>query len=321
LDTTTITHLIGADTIGYENELFFYHGNHLSSTQMVTDINANVTQQVFYAPFGEVLSESNAYWHNGQIPDYLFNAKELDEENGMYYYSARYYAPPTFVSRDEFFEEYPEISPYAYCLNNPVKYIDPDGRKVAIVSGGKTYYYSRGELYYDKKCEGITVSGAERMGFLGKVKGDLDNVASQGGKLAIRLNTLVKSDNVHTIVEIKEGSSSNSGGGSEEGQTTGSTTYYNRTSKEYHKTSDSEKEFISSLVHELLGHGWSKDRGDYPKDVKTALGTNNQEQINAINIQNVYRKKVGIDLRKTDIDKFGNEYNISNFLDLDASNK
>ncbi|HOF16993.1 MAG TPA: RHS repeat-associated core domain-containing protein [Bacteroidales bacterium] len=58
---------------------------------------------------------------------YAFNAKELDEENGMYYYSARYYAPPTFISRDPLFEKYPFISPYAYCANNPIILVDPTG--------------------------------------------------------------------------------------------------------------------------------------------------------------------------------------------------
>jgi RHS repeat-associated protein len=130
--------LAAADTSQYENELFFYHGDHLSSTQMVTDINANVTQQVLYAPFGEVISESNAYWHNGQIPDYMFNAKELDEENGMYYYSARYYAPPVFTSRDPLFEKYPFMSPYAYCANNPLRYIDPDGKETIDAEWGGT---------------------------------------------------------------------------------------------------------------------------------------------------------------------------------------
>jgi RHS repeat-associated protein len=120
-----------------ENELYFYHGDHLSSTQLVTDINANVTQQIFYAPFGEVISETNAYWHNGQIHDYMFNAKELDEENGMYYYSDRYYAPPVFTSRDPLFEEYFWMSPYAYCGNNSVSRIDPDGCDWVESQGGQ----------------------------------------------------------------------------------------------------------------------------------------------------------------------------------------
>jgi RHS repeat-associated protein len=120
--------LKGGDSTGYESKLFFYHGNHLSSTQMITDINAKVVQQVLYAPFGEVITEYNAYWHNGLVPDYMFNAKELDEESGMYYYEARYYNPPTFISRDPLFEQKPFMSPYAYCRNNPLNMIDPDGQ-------------------------------------------------------------------------------------------------------------------------------------------------------------------------------------------------
>ena len=58
-----------------------------------------------------------------------WNAKEFDEENGMYYYSARYYAPPTFISRDPMFEKYPSISPYTYCANNPVMFVDPTGEE------------------------------------------------------------------------------------------------------------------------------------------------------------------------------------------------
>jgi RHS repeat-associated protein len=64
------------------------------------------------------------------MPNYAFNAKELDEENGMYYYSARYYAPPTFISRDPMFEKYPSISFYAYCANNPMKFVDPTGEEM-----------------------------------------------------------------------------------------------------------------------------------------------------------------------------------------------
>jgi hypothetical protein len=58
-----ICELQGVGAYNFEDELFFYHGDHLSSTQMITDINAGITQQVLYAPFGEVITEYNAYWH------------------------------------------------------------------------------------------------------------------------------------------------------------------------------------------------------------------------------------------------------------------
>jgi len=61
------------------------------------------------------------------MPNYAFNAKELDEENNMYYYSARYYAPPTFISRDPLMDEKPWLTPYHYCSNNPVNKVDPTG--------------------------------------------------------------------------------------------------------------------------------------------------------------------------------------------------
>jgi hypothetical protein len=51
---------------------------------------------------------------------------EFDEENSMYYFHARYYNPPTFISRDPLFEK-KFTSPYAAFRNNPLLYIDPNG--------------------------------------------------------------------------------------------------------------------------------------------------------------------------------------------------
>ena len=100
-------------------------------TAYVTDQNRNVTQGFIYAPFGEITTEYNATFGNDIIPKYSFNAKELDEETGMYYYEARYYKPPVFTSRDPMFEKYFWITPYAYCANNPVKYVDPSGEEIS----------------------------------------------------------------------------------------------------------------------------------------------------------------------------------------------
>lgn len=36
----------------------------------------------------------------------------------------------TWLSVDPLSDKYPHISPYAYCGNNPVKFVDPDGKKV-----------------------------------------------------------------------------------------------------------------------------------------------------------------------------------------------
>ncbi|MDR1791894.1 MAG: RHS repeat-associated core domain-containing protein [Bacteroidales bacterium] len=107
----------------------YYTGNHLSSTQLVTDGTGVAVQQVEYAPFGEVVNEYNIDWSSGQVPDFKFNGKELDEESGMYYFEARYHSPPTFISRDPLYEKYFWMSPYAYCGNNPINLMDADGRK------------------------------------------------------------------------------------------------------------------------------------------------------------------------------------------------
>ena len=107
--------------------IYYYHTNHLGSTCYVTDDNTSVVQGFLYAPFGEITNEYNVGWQNGTLPKYSFNAKELDEETGMYYYEARYYAPPIFISRDVLFEEKPWFTPYHYCSNNPVVRVDPSG--------------------------------------------------------------------------------------------------------------------------------------------------------------------------------------------------
>jgi RHS repeat-associated protein len=87
-------------------------------------------------PFGEVfIEERNNTWNT----PYLFNAKELDEDTGLYYYGARYYDPRVslWLSPDPLAEKYPWISPYVYCRNNPINRIDPTGMKDTTFVAGK----------------------------------------------------------------------------------------------------------------------------------------------------------------------------------------
>ena len=114
-----------------EKLIFFYHPDHLGSTSYVTDADGNIAQHIEYIPYGEVFVEER---NNSFSTNYLFNAKELDNETGLYYYGARYLDPTgaMWLSVDPLFEKYAGMSPYNYCAGNPVVMVDPDGRDIRI---------------------------------------------------------------------------------------------------------------------------------------------------------------------------------------------
>ena len=114
------------DKDNYEKMQFYYHPDHLGSSSYITNLDGEVSQHIEYVPFGEVfIEEHNNTWNT----PYLFNAKEFDEETGMYYYGARYMDPQNsmWLGVDPLTEKYPNLTGYCYTNNNPVKYIDPTG--------------------------------------------------------------------------------------------------------------------------------------------------------------------------------------------------
>lgn len=102
----------------------YYHTDHLGSTRLLTDEQGNVVTDATYKPFGESINEQNEC--------YLFNGKEKDVSTGLYYYGARYYDPEIgrFLTRDIWsgtIGDPQSLNRYAYCYNNPIKYIDSWG--------------------------------------------------------------------------------------------------------------------------------------------------------------------------------------------------
>ncbi|WP_317205960.1 RHS repeat-associated core domain-containing protein, partial [Flavobacterium psychrophilum] len=95
-----------------------------------------ISQHVEYIAFGEVLFEE----HSSSFKSpYLFNGKELDRETNLTNFGARYLDMKTslWLNIDPLAEKYPGVSPYVFCLNNPVRFIDPDGREVIDPPTGK----------------------------------------------------------------------------------------------------------------------------------------------------------------------------------------
>ena len=112
----------------YEKMQFYYHPDHLGSSSYITNLDGEVVQHIEYVPFGEVfVEERNNIWNT----PYLFNAKEFDEETGLYYYGARYYDPhlSLWMSTDPMQEKYPWITSYCQTFNNPIRFIDPNGEE------------------------------------------------------------------------------------------------------------------------------------------------------------------------------------------------
>jgi RHS repeat-associated protein len=140
---------------------YFFHPDHLGSTNYVTDASGEVFQHLEYMAFGETFVDEHS---NTDRTPYLFNGKELDEETGLYYYGARYYDPRTSVwaSLDPLAEKYPEWSPYNYSFNNPLRFIDPDGRGPddEITANDKEMAMLASDVYQTRN--GKYVEGAEK---------------------------------------------------------------------------------------------------------------------------------------------------------------
>lgn len=113
----------------------FYLTDHLGNNRVVAKADGTPIQKTHYYPFGSAFAEGLG---DGLQP-YKYNGKELDKMHGLnlYDYSARHYdaAIGRFTTIDPLAEKYYSWSPYAYVMNNPLKYIDPDGKIIIPVHG------------------------------------------------------------------------------------------------------------------------------------------------------------------------------------------
>ncbi|MCB9236149.1 MAG: hypothetical protein H6581_31160 [Bacteroidia bacterium] len=97
--------------------------DHLGSSSVTLDVNGALFSKEEYFPFGETSFGSFAKKR------YRYVGKEKDEESGLYYYGARYYAAWTcrFVSVDPLALSMPFMAPYVYAANDPIGQFDVDG--------------------------------------------------------------------------------------------------------------------------------------------------------------------------------------------------
>ena len=159
--------------------IYFYHPDHLGSATWITH-GSSAVQFIHYMPFGEM-------WYNQQGSAYnerfKFTGKERDAETGYDYFGARYYSAdmPLWLSVDPLADKYPNISPYAYCNWNPVKYVDPDGKAIHVAAGAIIGAVIGGTISGISAMNDPTKSGRQ---VLGAIAGGALSGAITGGAAA-----------------------------------------------------------------------------------------------------------------------------------------
>jgi RHS repeat-associated protein len=159
-------------TGNFEEDLrYFYHNDHLGSAIYITNATGEIAQYIAYMPFGETFVEQHSDWDS----PFKFNAREIDNETGLYYYGSRYYDPKVsfWLGIDLLKENYFDISPYAFCRNNPLKNWEEK-------AGSTTTEAEQAEKYItDKNISGIQQD--EQYGYIRPFLGSLGNSGNKMG--------------------------------------------------------------------------------------------------------------------------------------------
>jgi len=130
-----------AGTAFASEQVFFYHTDPAGTPLAMTNANGTVVWQADYKPFGEEYSTAGTATN-----DRRFVGKEKDEETGLSYFGARYedakigrfiapdpvraVDPHSSKTYEKLLMEPQRLNTYAYALNNPNRWCDPQGLEV-----------------------------------------------------------------------------------------------------------------------------------------------------------------------------------------------
>ena len=127
-------------TNALSQDIHYFHTDHLGSVRAITDNSGSVIEQNAYYPFGSRHTFGNTYAQTTNR--FKFNGKEEQTTGNLNYldYGARMYDSNIgrWMVQDPLAEKYYSQSPYNYCVNNPVMFVDPDGEDVRVTIQGNT---------------------------------------------------------------------------------------------------------------------------------------------------------------------------------------
>ena len=127
------------EAIEYGGNVYYYFYNAQGDVVGLFDNNLNVVVEYIYDSWGNVLSITGSLANTlGQDNPFRYRGYYFDSDTGLYYLNSRYYDANTgrFINADGLVQTGQGLldkNMFAYCMNNPVNFLDPYGTDLLAV--------------------------------------------------------------------------------------------------------------------------------------------------------------------------------------------
>jgi RHS repeat-associated protein len=114
------------------SKYYYYTSDQINSTRIITNSSGSVVYSALFDPYGGMQKQ----WVNTYSPSLKFSGKEREASSELDYFGARYYGHRQYrflsvdpvINKDEALGNPQLWNLYSYCKNNPITYLDLDGR-------------------------------------------------------------------------------------------------------------------------------------------------------------------------------------------------
>jgi RHS repeat-associated protein len=198
----------GMENAGFitgEGDKRYYLKDHLGSIRAVIDDGGSLISAQDYDAWGYQLQDRS---YNSEESIYKFTSKERDNENKYDYFGARYYDARIgrWGQTDPHFENFIDLSPFAYVVNNPNRFYDNKGKDIDPLS-----IYFHDENFYNELISNIKETTGLELNIVNG-KWNILSESANGSSIAREfLKTAITNPDIQITLDILlEGSSTGS---------------------------------------------------------------------------------------------------------------